>query len=196
MSNSLPKDYPHREALIAGGFVTRASVRAAGDQKLNKLPNLGMAGIKEIRAYEAAHVETTHTTASPAVTEADAQRVAEEEAQRRAEEEARQKAEVEAQLKAEEERQLQEAEARRLAEEETRRKAEEEAARLRAAQEAQRRAEDEGRARAQSRPRLVRVLVESLGPNLLKKGTVTDDPEVVALLDKPYGHKLVEEVEG
>jgi hypothetical protein len=102
---SLPTDYPHRETLVAGGFVTRAQVRAASDDKLNKLPNLGLAGVKEIRAYEQANPEER----SP-------------------------------------------------------------------------------------KSKRVRVLVERLGPNLLKKGEITDDPAVVALLDKPYGRDLVEEV--
>ena len=37
----------------------------------------------------------------------------------------------------------------------------------------------------------VRVLVDNLGPKLYRRGQVTDDPEVVALL-KVEGQKLVE----
>jgi len=33
----------------------------------------------------------------------------------------------------------------------------------------------------------VEVLVDNLGPKLLKAGTITDDPEIVALLDDPRG---------
>lgn len=40
----------------------------------------------------------------------------------------------------------------------------------------------------------VRVLVDNLGPDLLKKGTITDDPRVVALLRTQRERKLVEEV--
>ncbi len=42
--------------------------------------------------------------------------------------------------------------------------------------------------------RRVEVLVDNLGPDLLKKGHVTDDPRVVALLKTPSGRKLVREV--
>lgn len=125
--------------------------------------------------------------------EAEAQRLAEE---------ARVNAETEAREK--EEREKAEAEARRQREAEARRKLaeEEEAMRLRAEEEsrrrteeeAQRKAEEEARLLEQQRPRRVEVIVDNLGPNLLKKGTVTDDPRVVALLDRPGGWKLVREV--
>jgi membrane protein involved in colicin uptake len=173
-SNSLPTDYPHREVLIAGGVVTRAQVRAAGDAKLARLPNLGLAGVKELRAYETAHPEEELTSAA----EEAARQAADVEAKRRAEEETKRKAEEEA--------------VRQRAEQEAKRKAEEESARK--AAEAARRREEEERERIQ-RPRRVRVLVDNLGPNRLKKDEVTDDAKAVALLDKPYGYKLVEEVE-
>jgi hypothetical protein len=38
----------------------------------------------------------------------------------------------------------------------------------------------------------VRVLAQQLGP--YKQGEITSDREVLALLNKPYGHKLVEAV--
>lgn len=50
------------------------------------------------------------------------------------------------------------------------------------------------REQGRSKGRRVRVLVDNLGPNLLKKGAVTDDPAVVALLDKKTVPPLVEEV--
>jgi hypothetical protein len=40
----------------------------------------------------------------------------------------------------------------------------------------------------------VEVLDDNLGPQLLKKGTVTDDPQVVALLRTQKAQKLVREV--
>ncbi len=40
-------------------------------------------------------------------------------------------------------------------------------------------------------PARVEVLVDNLGPNLLKKGEITDDPQIVALLDKQGGDQLV-----
>lgn len=40
----------------------------------------------------------------------------------------------------------------------------------------------------------VEVLVDNLGPDLLTKGTVTDDPKVVALLKKKTSPPLVREV--
>ena len=40
----------------------------------------------------------------------------------------------------------------------------------------------------------VKVLVDNLGPDLLKQGTVTEDPRVVALLKTQRGRKLVEAV--
>lgn len=40
----------------------------------------------------------------------------------------------------------------------------------------------------------VEVMVDNLGPELWKKGTVTDDPRAVALLDTANGRKLVREV--
>ncbi|GEM_PF-5598974 len=43
-------------------------------------------------------------------------------------------------------------------------------------------------------PKRVEVLVENLGYKLLKKGTVTSDPEIVALLKTARGRKLVREV--
>jgi hypothetical protein len=42
----------------------------------------------------------------------------------------------------------------------------------------------------------VEVLVDNLGPDLLKKGTITDDPRVVALLRTQKEQKLVREVKG
>ena len=42
--------------------------------------------------------------------------------------------------------------------------------------------------------RQVEVLVDNLGPDLLKKGTISDDPRVVALLKTQGKHKLVREV--
>ena len=50
--------------------------------------------------------------------------------------------------------------------------------------------------RAPKRQRRVEVLVDNLGPNLLRKGQITDDPVAVALLDQPHGHALVREVKG
>ena len=41
--------------------------------------------------------------------------------------------------------------------------------------------------------RLVRILVENLGPKLYKRGMVTDDPEIVRLLDTERGRRLVRE---
>jgi hypothetical protein len=189
MSTSLPEDYPHREAFIAGGVVTRAQVRAASDQKLiKKVPSLAGDGIKAVRAYEEAHPETPSASVAPAPSQ---QGDAEASARAAAEEAARKAAEAEAQRREQEEH-------ARIAREELER---EEAARLQAQTEARQRAEeeeqrraDEERARSQQ-PRRVRVKVENLGPNRLKEGTITDDPQVVSLLDKPYGHKLVEEVE-
>lgn len=177
-SNTLPIDYPHREALIAGGVVTRAQVRAAGDSKLNKLADIGPAGVKAIRAYEAAHPEEIQP-AQPDEAEQRVRAVAEARERAMADEAARKEAEVAAQKKAE-------AEARQSTEE---------AARRAAAEAEARRREEEEQLRAQERPRRVRVKVENLGPTLLKKGNVTSDPKIVALLDKPYGHKLVEEVD-
>lgn len=42
----------------------------------------------------------------------------------------------------------------------------------------------------------VEVLVDNLGPELLKKGHITDDPRVVALLRTQGKQKLVREVKG
>lgn len=42
--------------------------------------------------------------------------------------------------------------------------------------------------------RFVRVLVQNLGPRLYRQGEVTDDPDIVALLDTERGRRLVEEV--
>jgi hypothetical protein len=44
--------------------------------------------------------------------------------------------------------------------------------------------------------RRVEVLVDNLGPGLLKKGTITSDPKIVALLDTARGRTLVREVNG
>lgn len=46
----------------------------------------------------------------------------------------------------------------------------------------------------QEEPKRVEVLVENLGSQLLKKGTVTSDPEIVALLETERGRKKVREV--
>lgn len=119
--------------------------------------------------------------------EAATQRLADE-ARQRAEAEAQQQAEAEAQRKAE-------AEATRRAEEETARLRAEEEARHVAEEEARRKAEEEARLRESvSRPVRVEVVVDNLGPNLLQKGTVTGDPQVVGLLNRPGGTKLVREV--
>lgn len=45
-------------------------------------------------------------------------------------------------------------------------------------------------------PKRVEVLVDNLGPDLLKKGSITGDERVVALLRSPNGRKLVREVKG
>lgn len=50
---------------------------------------------------------------------------------------------------------------------------------------------DNGEAKPKTR---VEVLADNLGPNLLKKGEITDDPQIVALLNKPGGEKLVRAV--
>ncbi len=46
---TLPKDFPHREDLIAGGYETVESIEAADD--LTKVKNIGEAGEKEIAEY-------------------------------------------------------------------------------------------------------------------------------------------------
>ena len=50
--------------------------------------------------------------------------------------------------------------------------------------------EDPGKVKKSTKQ--VKVLVDNLGPKLYKKGQITDDPEIVALLGDP--RKLVEEV--
>ncbi len=48
-SDSLPEDFPGREALAAGGFTTRTSVAGASDEDLDKVPGIGPATLKDIR---------------------------------------------------------------------------------------------------------------------------------------------------
>lgn len=54
--------------------------------------------------------------------------------------------------------------------------------------------EDKGGSQPPAKAKRVMVLVDNLGPDLLKKGTVTDDPKVVALLRKNTNPPLVREV--
>lgn len=56
--------------------------------------------------------------------------------------------------------------------------------------------DDKGGNPPPAKAKRVEVLVDNLGPDLLKKGTVTDDPKVVALLKKQKADRpLVREVE-
>jgi hypothetical protein len=54
--------------------------------------------------------------------------------------------------------------------------------------------EDKGGNQLPSKAKRVEVLVDNLGPDLLKKGTVTDDPKIVALLKRKSNPPLVREV--
>jgi hypothetical protein len=54
--------------------------------------------------------------------------------------------------------------------------------------------DDKGGSQPPTKAKRVEVLVDNLGPDLLKKGTVTDDPKIVALLKKKSNPPLVREV--
>jgi hypothetical protein len=54
--------------------------------------------------------------------------------------------------------------------------------------------DDKGGNQSPAKAKRVEVLVDNLGPDLLKKGTMTDDPKVVALLKRKTNPPLVREV--
>lgn len=49
----LPEDFPHRSALVAGGFGTLNAVRDAADADLLALPRFGDAALAKVRAAQA-----------------------------------------------------------------------------------------------------------------------------------------------
>lgn len=93
------------------------------------------------------------------------------------------------------------AEAKKKADADAKKKADAEA-KKKAADDAKTKADAEANAKAKAdadakanKPKKVRVICKgTLGPKLLKKGDVTDDPEYVALLETERGRTLVEEV--
>ncbi|MCP9494278.1 MAG: hypothetical protein MSG64_07470 [Pyrinomonadaceae bacterium MAG19_C2-C3] len=66
-------------------------------------------------------------------------------------------------------------------------------AKAKADAEAKSKADAEAKAKAPQKRR-VEVLVDNLGPKLLKRGDVTDDEQYAALIDEDYGRTLVREV--
>ncbi len=66
-------------------------------------------------------------------------------------------------------------------------------AKAKADAEAKAKADAEAKAKAPQKRR-VEILVDNLGPKLLKRGDVTDDAQYVAIADTDYGRGVVREV--